>query len=59
MYTHLLPDLAAERGRDIRRDATAASLIRLARGTRHGHRPRRAASVPCPESPLVPRTARS
>jgi hypothetical protein len=55
MYTHLLPGLAAERGRDIRRDATAASLIRLARGARSGHRPGRLAGR---ETRLVPRTAR-
>jgi hypothetical protein len=58
MFTNLLPDLAAERGRDIRRDATAASLARLARQTRPGRRHRHAASAHHLESRLVPRTVR-
>ena len=58
MYTQLLPDLAAERVRDIRRDATAASQIRLARGMRRGHRFSIATSARYLESRLVPRTAR-
>jgi hypothetical protein len=59
MYTHLLPGLAAERGRDIRQDAVAASLTRLARVARPGHRARRViAAAKGPESRLVPRTAR-
>lgn len=59
MYTQLLPELAAERVRDIRRDATATSQIRLARATRRGHRFSFATSARYLESRLVPRTARS
>jgi hypothetical protein len=59
MYTYLLPGLAAERARDIRRDASAASLIRLIRGTRLSRRPSRvAAAAPRKASRPVPRTAR-
>jgi hypothetical protein len=58
MYTHLLPDLATERRREIRRDATAASLVRLVRQTRSGHRHSRAASAQYLKSRLLPRTVR-
>ncbi len=59
MYSQLLPPLAAERTRDIRREARAASLARLACGTRPGRRAaRRAATAPGAEGRLVLRAAR-
>jgi hypothetical protein len=60
MYSHLLPGLADERGREIRQDAIAASLARRARPARPGHRPARAATgAPRRGTGLIPRTARS
>jgi hypothetical protein len=56
MYSHLLPGLAGERGRELRQDAIAASLARRARPARPGHR---AAAAPRRGSRLIPRTARS
>jgi hypothetical protein len=55
MYSQLLPGLAAERGRDIRRDARATSRVRRARRARAG---RPAAAMTGPEARLIPRTAR-
>jgi hypothetical protein len=58
MYTYLLPGLAAEHARDIRRDASAAPLIRLVRGARQGRRPGRAAAAAHKASWPVLRAAR-
>jgi hypothetical protein len=58
MYSQLLPGLAAERGRDIRRDAAATSRVRRARRVRPGHRAGRAAAMTGHGARLMAGTAR-
>jgi len=68
MYSHLLPTVAAERVSDMRREASAASRARRARPLRWARlapetppaRPagRVGAGTPCPDTRLIPRTAR-
>jgi hypothetical protein len=38
MYSHLLPDVAAERINDIRKETASVKLAAQARGQRHGPR---------------------
>ena len=59
MYTYVMPRLAAERARDIRNDALAASRIRLVRRAHASHRPGPAtAPAPGHQARPVPATAR-
>ncbi len=46
MYSQMLQGMAAERTRDLRREAAAAAHARLARGARPGLRPGDVASHP-------------